>query len=115
MADKDKYADEIMSDEELDQVAGGNYKETADDSLFLSFHGLCKKYNGWEIWCDSGTSKEEEVKAAWAKLGVRLEYRSNSWGGDRDRNRYFINDVEVTREGAYSHALIYMGEHGIPS
>ncbi len=25
MAEKDKYADEIMSDEELDQVAGGTF------------------------------------------------------------------------------------------
>ena len=27
MAEKDKYADELLSEDELDQVAGGNWKE----------------------------------------------------------------------------------------
>ena len=40
MADKDKYADEIMSDEELDQVAGGNVGQTVNDICFFKALGV---------------------------------------------------------------------------
>ena len=36
MADKDKFADEMLTDEELDGVAGGTPGELADDSKFLN-------------------------------------------------------------------------------
>lgn len=36
MADKDKFADEMLTDDELDQVAGGTPGELADDSRFLN-------------------------------------------------------------------------------
>lgn len=40
MADKDKIADEIMSEEELDNVAGGNRLETYGDGNELYKRGL---------------------------------------------------------------------------
>ena len=40
MADKDKFADEIMSDDELDNVAGGNRLETFGDGDELYKRGL---------------------------------------------------------------------------
>ncbi len=40
MADKDKFADEIMSDEELDGVAGGTRAETYADGEELVKRGL---------------------------------------------------------------------------
>ena len=43
MADKDKFADEVMSDEELDNVAGGTIAETAADSFDLYRRGLTDK------------------------------------------------------------------------
>ena len=43
MIDKSKLANAAMSDEELDNVAGGNSWETAEDSQFLnSLNGSCK-------------------------------------------------------------------------
>ena len=40
MSDKDKFADEIMSDDELDNVAGGNRLETYADGDELYKRGL---------------------------------------------------------------------------
>ena len=40
MAEKDKYANEIMSDDELDNVAGGNRLETYADGDELYKRGL---------------------------------------------------------------------------
>ena len=43
MADKDKYADEVMIDDELDNVTGGTIAETAADSFALYRRGLTDK------------------------------------------------------------------------
>lgn len=40
MADKDKYADELLSDDELDNVAGGTRRELRYDSAELQRRGL---------------------------------------------------------------------------
>ncbi|MBQ3444880.1 MAG: hypothetical protein IJG33_16735 [Selenomonadaceae bacterium] len=102
MADKDKFADEILSDEELDQVVGGDYVDTADDSKFLHSYGLCGKYTFNDILFDDGTSQEEDVKAGWAKVGVDYHYYSGcaTYGW---RNEYYINGNKVTRKEAYAH------------
>ena len=102
-----------MSDEEFDNVAGGTYGETADDSVFLSFHGLCKKYSEASIMFDSSTSKEEDVKAGWAKVGVQLEYHGNFENFYKTYNKYFINGVEVSRSKAYIHALNILSKQNI--
>ena len=44
MADKDKFADEVMSDEELDGVAGGTYSETSDIIMAV---GKVVEHNGF--------------------------------------------------------------------
>ena len=43
MAEKKKFADEMMSDDELDNVAGGTVAETAADSFDLYRRGLVDK------------------------------------------------------------------------
>lgn len=43
MADKDKFADEVMIDDELDNVTGGTIAETAADSFALYRRGLTDK------------------------------------------------------------------------
>ena len=42
MSDEDKFADEVMSDEELDNVAGGEAHEMRDDRLFEQFERLVR-------------------------------------------------------------------------
>ena len=101
MTDKDKIADEILSDEELDQVVGGTYLQTAQDSEFLNNYGLCGKYTRNDIAFDDGTSQEEDVKAGWAKAGVTMEYHNDY--GLTIKNKYYINGNKVSREEAYAH------------
>lgn len=40
MAEKDKYADEIISDEELDGVAGGTIEDSVQVAIFLKRAGF---------------------------------------------------------------------------
>ena len=102
MTENDKFADEILSDEELDQVVGGTYLQTAQDSEFLNIYGLCGKYTENDIAFDSGTSQEEDVKAGWAKVGVDFHYHSGR-GTFGTHNAYYISGNKVSREEAYAH------------
>lgn len=43
MADKDKFAEEVMRDDEIDNVTGGTIAETAADSFALYRRGLTDK------------------------------------------------------------------------
>ena len=64
----DKFAGEIMSDEELDEVSGGCMYQTAMDSQFL--HGLtgsCGAYNPDDV---VGGKHNAEIAAAWKNVGI---------------------------------------------
>ena len=106
MADKDKYADEIMSDEELDNVAGGDCYETADDSRFLnSLNGSTDRYGGLRISWTSGTAIEEEIQRGWKTVGIDFEWHSGKYG-----NVYRLNGKKITQEEARQHAMNVVGK-----
>ena len=51
MTKEDKFADELMSDEELDNVAGGCAEQMADDSRFLnSLNGSTDRYGSFRTF-----------------------------------------------------------------
>ena len=99
MAD-DKFADEVMSDEELDNVAGGTFDELKQDAYDLQrVFGL-----GGPIRFTYPTGignmvlvNRDAVVAGFAKLGVRM-----TWDYDKP-NEYFIGGKKVTREEAWAH------------
>ena len=96
-------ANELLSDEVLDGVAGGYDFETADDSRFLNVllagrAGQCDRWGEWKA-----ASHTAEISQAWASVGV--EFKHN---GHKD-NKYFINGNEVTREDAWAHAQQVVG------
>ena len=106
MADKDKYADEIMSDEELDGVAGGYANEMADDSQFLNVllrgrPGQCDRYGQWRAPYNG-----EEIENAWKSVGVECVTKSAFYG-----NIYKINGKEVSQQKAWEHAEQVVGKH----
>ena len=110
MADKDKYADEIMSDEELDKVAGGTTSELADDSRFLNvlLHGTnkyhqCDRYGEFKMFCD-GSARKDLIKS-WNSLGIEIE-QSRFVG-----NTYKLNGNKISREEAWAHAESLVGKH----
>ena len=112
MADKDKFADEVMSDDELDNVAGGACGETGQDSRFLNVllrgnPAQCDRYGAWRI---SVESHEDEIKKAWAAVGVDAEIDGGNYFILGKSNSYSINGKKVTRDEAYQHAMNVVGK-----
>ena len=112
MADKDKYADEKLTDEELDKVAGGTTSELADDSRFLNvlLHGTnkyhqCDRYGDFRLfWSDD--SRNDLIKS-WKSLGIEITYSTSHI----IKNTYRLNGKEISREAAWAHAESLVGKH----
>ena len=114
MIDKDKIADELLSDDELEQVAGGNCYESADDSRFLnSLNGSTDRYGATRLFFSMGwTGIDAEIRDAWAKVGVEAEIDSgNILNPGGYKNIYKINGKQVTQEQARQHAMNVTGHH----
>ena len=100
---------ELMSDDELDAVAGGTTTEMANDSRFLnSLNGSCDRYGEWRI---GNESHGEEITKAWATVGVKAELHSGYIIGEGAPNKYFINGQQVTQEQARQHAMKVTGHY----
>lgn len=92
---EEKFADEMLEDGELDQVAGGDIDETLDDNDFLYNHGLMeKKYQPGPFMLDWRV-RSSEIDAGWAKAGITCV--TKPFGS----NLYFINGQEISRNEAY--------------
>ena len=96
--------DAAMSEEELDQVAGGTASEIADDSRFLnSLNGSTDRYGAFRTFWGTGY---KEIKNAWASLGIETDLNS----GTLD-NKYYLNGQEITQEQARQHAMKVTGHY----
>ncbi len=88
-----------LSDEDLNEVNGGFYSESAKDSLFLSKLGkrtLCLPHSEFEF-TDSKCARRD-VKYAWRRVGVDFIDLG------KKPNEYYINGMQVSREEAMEHA-----------
>ncbi len=96
---------ELMSDEELDKVAGGSPGQTADDSRFFnSLNGSTNRYDAYDVYhWDKG---EDEVEAAWSKVGITAELYDEIGVN----NKYFLNGNQITQEQARQHAMNVVGK-----
>jgi len=94
-----KINDELekMSDEELDQVAGGYVGETKVDSQILYDYGLMDNYYGDVSMTFYWKSGSAEVDAGWSKAGITCV--TKPFGS----NQYFLNGKEISRGDAYDH------------
>lgn len=103
MADKDKFADEVMNEDELDGVAGGTCYEMADDSRFLnSLNNSCERYGSFISFLGVGST---EVIEAWKKLGIEAKLYNI------DGNKYYLNGKKITQEEARQHAMKVTGHY----
>ena len=104
---------EQLTDEELDNVAGGNCIESADDSRFLnSLNGSTDRYGATRIFFSMGfTGIDAEISDAWAKVGVEAEIDSGKLLNCGEKNIYKINGKQVTQEEARKHAMQVTGHH----
>ncbi len=95
---------ELMSDEELDQVAGGSWKSTAGDTRFLNdLAGLCDRFGATAGFFKYGTVADEACKG-WSKVGIQV---SPVWFGE---NQYYLKGKSITREQAMEYAIKKFGK-----
>lgn len=95
---------EAMSDDELEKVAGGTYKEVAGDSRFLNdLANLTDRYGATRTFFQY-SSISDEVVQGWSKAGIAL---SPSFSGD---NKYFLNGNQISREDAMNYAAKQFGK-----
>jgi len=90
MADEKIFKDEILSDEELDGVAGGTRAETYADGDELVKRGLISEYDALS---------SSKVREAIHKLGYKYKDHGGIKGFGGKDNEYFNKKGEsVTRE-----------------
>ena len=94
---EDKYADEALSDEELNNVAGGTVTGTSDDSKFLYDYGLVDDWHGETSTLFHWKSYSAEVDGGWSKAGITCV--TKPWGD----NQYFMGGKQISRDEAVAH------------
>ena len=90
---------EQLSDEELENVAGGTYLESADDAK--KFQKLGEKIYNIDIWGVPVLQHDEfeNLRAAFNKYGVTIKDN----GGIINANEYYIGNNKVNRDEAWKH------------
>ena len=96
MAENKILDNEKLSDEELDQIAGGTYAETARDTKFLYEYGLMDYWRYTSTLAFTWLSDSKIVDAAWAKAGITC----CTVPGDNDNNKYWAGGREISRDEA---------------
>ena len=106
MEEEKKFANEKLSDDELEKVAGGTWGQTADDSRFLnSLNGSTDRYGATKISLTPGTKIEEEVQRGWATVGIDFHWH----GGAVSDNEYYLNGKKISQSEAREHAMQVTG------
>ena len=103
---KEILKDEILKDEELDQVAGGNRDELAlDTQLFNALGDRFKAYNLEDITSSNVNGIAGKITALWNKAGIQVKY--NDFGA----NSYSINGQPISRNDAVDKLANNLGYH----
>ena len=89
---------EMLSDEELEQVAGGTIPQTAEDSKFLYEHGLVEEKHGVIAMTFRWGTFSKEVDDGWAKVGITCVSKPSPLAD----NLYFYKDKPISRTEAYN-------------
>ena len=97
MIDEKKLAKAAMSDDELDQVAGGNIVGTGDDSKFLYDYGLVDDWHGKLHTFFNWKSDSAAVDGGWSKAGITCVTKPAG------SNQYFKDGKEISRDEAVAH------------
>ncbi len=96
MTKKEFFENNVLSDEQLDDVAGGTYLESADDAERFKKIGV-KVYDS--KFLSVPVVQFDKLRSAFEQFGVRIKDN----GGIVNANQYFIGDKEVTRDQAWEH------------
>ena len=99
MADEKILKDEILSDYQLDGVAGGTYLESADDAKKFQERGI-KIYEHDIIGVPVLMHNEfVKLRDTFSQYGVTIK----DSGGLINENKYYIGGKEVSRDDAWKH------------
>ena len=94
MIDEKKLANAAMSEEELDNVAGGRIGQTAEDSTLLYAYGLVDDYHKELHTAFHWNSDSSAVDAGWAKAGITCVTKPCK------ANLYFKDGKEISGDEA---------------
>ena len=94
MADEKIINEEVLSEDELDEVAGGYGKEIKDDK---------KRFEKLGIKITSDAHDEAQLKGVFDRFGIKVE----TYHGSLTPNSYYdkLNDKTVNRDEAWK--LVY--------
>ena len=100
--------DEILSEEELEGIAGGNRDELAlDTQLFNTMGNRIKAYDLDDITNTNVNGISARITSLYAKLGIEVKY--NDFGA----SNYYIDGKWIPRNQAVTEALNRAGYHNI--
>lgn len=113
MTDEKKFADEILNDGELDNVAGGTFAESYSDAQAFEKLGVKifeKTLAGIPVLDHDGFSN---LRSAFEKYGVTIKDDGSIFGdlvGTSKANKYFIGGNEVSQDEAWKHVNAQFGK-----
>ena len=89
---------EMLTDEELDNVAGGTYNNTAADTRVLNKMGfdIGSRSAGECFWIPTNNAAQSDVARIFNKFGISVD---QSWGATE--NKYYHNGEQITRQQAF--------------
>ena len=100
-----EITNEILNEEQLDTVAGGNYRETAGDSRFLNdLGGYTDRYGATRTFFDEAYIAKK-IEAGWKNFGITLK---SKWGSE---NHYYYKNKEIFRQEAMLIACKAVGKN----
>ena len=110
MADEKKYADEMLTDEELDKVAGGTYAEAEELQALFGYRVSNNSYSRKKAKSVSTSSSSEIISynksfsevESWLKEHLNIDanlHYTHFWPWTKaDPNTYSRNGVSLTHE-----------------
>ena len=98
--------DEILSEAELESIAGGNRDELAlDTQLFNAMGGHIKAYDLYDITNTNVNGIAARITSLYGKLGIQVKYN------DLGASNYYINGKWIPRNQAVVEAMNRAGYH----
>ena len=99
--------EEILKDEQLEQVAGGTYNNTAADTRVLQKMGFdIAGRSALELfWIPNFDKAADEVNKVMGQFGIHVD---QSWGA-KD-NKYYLGDRQISRHEAFLHIAKATGQ-----
>ena len=108
MKDEKILQDEQLTDDQVENVAGGNRDELAlDTQLFNAMCGRSKAYDLEDITNTNYRGIQSKITSLYGKLGIQVSY--NDFGA----SEYSIDGCRISRNDAVGISLNRTGYHDI--